>query len=120
MPEVVIEEGPGNSRSRNRSSPLAQTETAIAIANVKSVAEQPALLSNLAFSNLLANVNLSQQNAVSNQQSLNEVGVSVVGKVVQLLTSLGPLEAMSTSQLFTGNMVAEDIADLKAAVSAKL
>jgi hypothetical protein len=31
----------------------------IAIGNVKSVAEQPAMLSNLAFANLISNVNLS-------------------------------------------------------------
>lgn len=90
----------------------------VAIANAKSVAEQPAILANLALSNVIANINLAQQNAVSNQQALNEIGVSVVGKVVNLLTTLGPLEAMSAEKVLTGNAVAEEIADLKAALQA--
>lgn len=84
-------------------------------ADAKSVAEQPAILSNLALANLIQNINQAQQNAVSNQQAMNQVSVAVVGKVVSLLTTLGPLEAMSAQQLLTGNAVAEEIADLKAA-----
>lgn len=90
----------------------------IAMANVKSVAEQPAMLANLALSNLIANVNLSQQNAVSNQQALNQICLTVVGKVVNLLTTLSPLEAMSDEKVLTGNAVAEEIADLKASLQA--
>lgn len=88
---------------------------AISISNAKSVAEQPAMLANLVFANLAQNVNLSQQNAVSNQQSMNELGVVVTGKTVNLIANIGPLEAASITQLFTGNTVAEEIADLKAA-----
>ena len=65
----------------------------IAIGNVKSVAEQPAMLSNLAFANLVNNINLSQQNALSNQQAMNQLALSVTGKIVNMLSSLGPLEA---------------------------
>lgn len=89
-----------------------------AVADLKSVAEQPAILSNLALANLIQNVNQAQQNAVSQQQAMNQISVAVTGKVVNLLTTLGPLEAMSAQQLLTGNAVAEEIADLKAAVGA--
>ncbi|NQZ57605.1 MAG: RebB family R body protein [Lentisphaeraceae bacterium] len=54
----------------------------VAIANLKSISEQPAMLSNLAYSNIVSTINLSHQNAVSNQQSLNELGVTVLGKAV--------------------------------------
>lgn len=59
----------------------------IAIENVKSVGQQPAMLSNLAFSNLVNNTNLSQQNAVANQQAMNEIGVAVVGRIVNYISN---------------------------------
>jgi hypothetical protein len=40
----------------------------------------------------------------------------VVGKVVGMLTQLGPLEAMSAQQVLTGNSTAEELAELKAAL----
>jgi hypothetical protein len=89
---------------------------AISISNAKSVAEQPAMLANLAFGNNTSNANLSQQNAVSNQQAMNELNVVITGKAVNLVANLSPMEAVSTSQLFTGNTVAEEIADLQASV----
>jgi hypothetical protein len=99
--------------------PLEQTETALVIANVKSVAEQPAMLCNLMFGNLVNNTNLGQQNALANQQASNEVGRSVTGKVVNTILNLGPLEAMSALQILTGQEVAEQKMDLEAANSLK-
>lgn len=89
----------------------------IAIGNVKSVAEQSSMLSNLAFANLLANVNLSQQNAVSNQQAMNQLGITVTGKVVNLVANLSPMEAVAVVKMDTGNDMAQQISDLKAAVA---
>jgi hypothetical protein len=86
----------------------------IAIGNVKSVAEQPSMLSNLAYANLISNVNLSQQNAVSNQQSFNQLGVTVTGKVVNRVSTLSPMEAVAVVKLDTGNDIAEQMADLGA------
>jgi hypothetical protein len=86
----------------------------IAVANVKSVAEQPAMLSNLAYANLVSNINLSQQNAVSNQQAMNQLLITVTGKIVNMLANLSPLEAAAATGLFTGDDLASRIADLKA------
>ena len=80
---------------------------AIAVGNVKSVAEQPAMLSNLAFANLISNVNLSQQNAVSNQQAMNQLGVTVTGKIVNLVANLSPLEAAAVEHLFADREAAD-------------
>ncbi len=100
------------------SQPLPEEITqSIAIANAKSVAEQPATLSNLMLGNLVQNTNQSQQNAVSNQQNVNGISQAILSKVVNLLTTLGPLEAMSTQQILTGNAVAEELGDLKATVA---
>lgn len=93
-----------------------QITDAVATSSVNSIASQPAILSNVMLANLIQNINISQQNAVSNQQALNELGVAVLGKSVNLLTTLGPIEAMSVQQVLTGNVVAEDIAQLKAAI----
>ncbi|HYP26388.1 MAG TPA: R body protein [Blastocatellia bacterium] len=88
-----------------------------AIHNVKSVSEQTALLSNLAYSNLITNVNLAQQNAVSHQQAMNQLQITVTAKVVNLIANLSPLEAAAAVKVDTGNDVAEMIAELKAALA---
>ncbi|MDB9516058.1 RebB family R body protein [Roseofilum reptotaenium CS-1145] len=86
----------------------------IAIANAKSVAEQPALLANLAFANVVANTNLSQQNALSNQQAMNQLAMTVTAKAVNKVSDLTPLEALAVNKLYTGNDVAQQLADLRA------
>ncbi|HEV2913201.1 MAG TPA: hypothetical protein VGX92_07785 [Pyrinomonadaceae bacterium] len=86
---------------------------AVAISNIKTVAEQPSLLSNLAFADLISNDNLSQQNAVSNQQGMSQLAIAVSGKINNLVTSLNPLQANAQAKLDTGNDVAEQLADIK-------
>ena len=98
--------------------PIADTATVVAIANLKSIAEQPAMLSNLAYANSIANTNLSQQNAVANQQAMNELGISIVGKTVNTVSNLGPLEARSAVDILTNNELAQTIADLKTTIAA--
>lgn len=90
----------------------------VAIGNLKSISEQPAMLSNLAYSNAIANNNLTMQNAVANQQTLNETGVAVLGKTVNEVSNLGPLESKSSSEILSGNTIAEQISALKASVQA--
>jgi hypothetical protein len=91
---------------------------AVALAGVNSVAQQPAALSNLMLSNLVQNTNQSQQNAVSNQQNVNGIEQAILGKAVDLLIKLGPLEGMSAQQLLTGNAAAGALADLKGTLAA--
>jgi hypothetical protein len=97
---------------------LGETVTVIGVSNLKSVAEQPAMLSNLSFSNTVTNTNLSQQNAVSNQQAMNELGISILGKTVNKVSDLGPLEARSAVDILTNNELAQTIADLKSSLEA--
>jgi hypothetical protein len=97
---------------------LIDTASVIGITNLKSVGEQPAMLSNLAYSNTVANTNLSQQNAVANQQAMNELGISIVGKTVNNIANLGPLEARSAVDILSNNELAQTIADLKATTQA--
>lgn len=97
---------------------LSETATVIGITNLKSVGEQPAMLSNLAYSNTIANTNLSQQNAVANQQAMNELGISIVGKTVNKVSDLGPLEARSAVDVLTNDEVAQALMDIKGALQA--
>ena len=90
----------------------------IAIGNVKSVAEQSSMLSNLAYANLISNVNLSQQNAVSNQQAMNQLGLTVTGKVVNLVANLSPMEAVAVVKMDTGNDIAQQLSDIKGTLAA--
>ena len=103
--------------AKDNSSALADDiRESIAIGNVKSVAEQTSMLSNLAYADLISNDNLSQQNAVSNQQAMNQLQITVTGKAVNRVSDLSPMEAVATTKLDTGNDVAEQLADLKATV----
>lgn len=87
---------------------------AVAIGNVKSIADQPSLLANMTYSNTATNVNLSQQNAVTQQQSMNQLTTAVAGKMVNLISNISPMEAVAVLKLTSGNELAGDIADLKA------
>lgn len=110
--ERVIREEDGYVYRRSTALPDDIRES-VAIANVKSVAEQSSMLSNLAYADMMSNDNLSQQNAVSNQQGMNQLGVTVAGKVNNLISSLNPMEATAIAKLDTGNDVAEQLADIK-------
>lgn len=92
--------------------------SAVATDNRKAIAEQTAMLSNLIFSNTIANTNLSQQNAVANQQAMNELGVAIVAKATNTVIPLGPLEARSAVDVLTNDQLAQSITDFKAAIAA--
>ncbi|MEM9216684.1 MAG: hypothetical protein AAGD25_20335 [Cyanobacteria bacterium P01_F01_bin.150] len=92
-------------------------QESIAIASVNSIAAQPSELSNLSYSNALTNVNLSQQNTLANQQSVNQVGIAALGDAVNLVSDLSPMEAVAVVKMDTGNDVAQQIADLRAVLS---
>ena len=88
----------------------------IAIASLNAIAGQASGLANLAYSNTLANINLTQQNTVANQQAMNQVGESVLGKTVNLVANLNPMEAVAVTKMDTGNDIAQQVTDLKAAI----
>ena len=92
--------------------------SAVAIGNLKAISEQPAMLSNLAFSNVVNSNNLGQQNAVANQQAVGELGISVLAKGSNTISNLDPLSARSAVDVLTNNELAETIADLKAVLQA--
>jgi hypothetical protein len=92
--------------------------SAVAIGNLKAISEQPAMLSNLAFANVVASNNLGQQNAVSNQRTVGELSLSVLAGGTNTVSNLGPLEARSSVDVLSNNELAQTIADLKSTLAA--
>jgi len=92
--------------------------SAVAIGNLKAISEQPAMLSNLAYSNIVSNTNLGQQNAVANQQSVGELGISVLAKGSNTVANLGPMDARAAVEVLTNNELAQTVADLKGTLEA--
>ncbi|KAF1007444.1 MAG: hypothetical protein GAK28_01786 [Luteibacter sp.] len=95
-----------------------QIVSAVATGNLKAISEQPALLSNLAYANVVATNNLGQQKAVSNQQAGNQVNAPIVAKAVNTVSDLGPMDSRSAVDVLTNDELAQTIADLKSAVEA--
>ena len=89
----------------------------IALGSFCGIAGQPSSLSNLAFSNTIANNNLTQQNTVANQQAMNQVAKAVLGDAVNLVANLSPMEAVAVVKMDTGNDIAQQLTDLKAAIA---
>ena len=95
-----------------------EVASAVAIGNLKAISEQPAMLSNLAFANAVSSTNLGQQNAVSNQRAVSELGISTLARGSNTVSSLGPMEARAAVAVLTDNGLAETIAALESAVQA--
>ncbi len=68
----------------------------IAIANAKSIGEQPAILANLALANQILNNNLQQQMLISNQQAMNQITMATMAKCVTLIVGGDGKEASAT------------------------
>ncbi|RTL24398.1 MAG: hypothetical protein EKK52_01310 [Burkholderiales bacterium] len=92
--------------------------SAVSIGNLKAISEQPAMLSNLAFANVVATNNLGQQNAVSNQRTLDELSLSTLAKGTNTISNLDPLEARSAVDVLSNNELAQTIADLQSSLQA--
>lgn len=60
----------------------------IAISNAKSIGEQPAILANIALANQIFNTNLAQQNALANQQVMNQVIHAALAKCVETILAV--------------------------------
>lgn len=72
---------------------------AIAVSNAKSIGEQPAILANLALANQIANTNLSQQNAISNQQAMFQLQMATLSKCVEVILGADPASTKAMQQM---------------------
>jgi len=93
----------------------AQITDAVTQANVKVIADAPAQAMATVYQLLAQTVGLSIQNSVANQQNNNTIDTSVTTQGVNLLYTLPVAsDARGTTEIFSGNALAETLADLKA------
>lgn len=85
---------------------------AIASSTAISVGEQPAILANLALANQIANTNLAQQNAISNQQAMFQLELTIVSKCVELIANISPASTNAAQQLAAFQKVMEMFSQL--------
>ncbi|MBN2069313.1 MAG: hypothetical protein JW739_06725 [Opitutales bacterium] len=95
---------------------LGETTSVINTSSLMTIAGNPAEASDLSLNNAISQRNLSQQNAVSNQQRVQSLGLSVLGKTVRKVSAPTVLEARSSMDVISGNEMAETLASLKAAI----
>lgn len=81
--------------------------TSVASTNFKTMGEVPAFYTGIGMAN-----------AMSHQQALNTITLSVVGSISKYLTQADPEESMSALKLLSGNDAASQIANLTAALGA--
>lgn len=72
---------------------------ALAIVNALSIGEQPAILANLALANQILNQNLEQQEAIANQQAMNQIQMATVAKAVELIANIDPVDENAVARL---------------------
>jgi len=109
---------PASTRRPDLDPSLVALNGVLAVTSLNSNAGQPARLTNLTQSNIVANVNRSAQNAVSNQQAHSQLALTVLGKAVNNVQNLGPLETRASLDALTQNTLAQELADLSAVIAA--
>ena len=87
-------------------------------ANVKVLADAPAQALASVFQVTAQSVGLAMQNAVANQQGMNTIDTGVTTQAVNLIYSI-PVAAgaRGTNEIFSGNALAETLAELKAVLA---
>jgi hypothetical protein len=94
-----------------------QITDSVTQANVKVLGDAPAQAIGTLYQIMAQAVGLSMQNAVANQQNMSTIDTGVTTQGVNLLYSL-PVAAgaRGTNEIFSGNALAEMLAQLKATV----
>jgi hypothetical protein len=87
-------------------------------ANVKVLADAPAQALGTVYQVTAQTVGLAMQNAVANQQGMNTIDTSVTTQAVNLIYSI-PVAAgaRGTNEIYSGNALAETLAELKAVLA---
>src|SRR2546421_684183 len=75
-------------------------------------------MANLGFGNAVINNGMASQNAVANQRAISQVGLMAVGKAVQMVSTLTPLQARASQDVLTDNPLASSIAAEKSVTPA--
>jgi hypothetical protein len=91
--------------------------TAVALASM-GVAQQASALCNLAFSNQVGSTAVGAQGQVAHQDAMNRLRQLTLARAVSGVRAAGPLAARPAVFVLSSNAMAQDLADLQAAVKA--
>ena len=106
--DIVIEDG---SPKKN---PVIE---AVALTGL-ATAQQASAVSDLAFSNQVSSTGMAARSQVANQDAMNRLHHGILSKAVASVQAPGPVTARSAVDMLSSNALAQEIADLKAAVAA--
>lgn len=82
------------------------------------VAEQAAMLTNLAYSNAVTSRDIGGKAQLANQDAQNKLRISILANAVNRVQDNHALQARSAVDVLTNNELAQAIADLKATLAA--
>lgn len=82
------------------------------------MAQQSSALSDLVYANQVSSNDLGAKSQVANQDAMNRLRQTILADAVTRVQALGPTAARAAVATLTSNALAQEIADLKAAVEA--
>lgn len=106
--EVVVEEGVSQGRGT-----MAAVATGLLVSSLL-----PSAIADLAFGNQVSTTDLASKSQVAHQDANNRMRQAILARAVTSVQSLPPVEARSDVFVFSSNEAAQDLLDLKSAVSA--
>jgi hypothetical protein len=82
------------------------------------VAQQSSALSDLCYANQVSSNDVGAKSQVANQDAMNRLRQAILANAVTRVQDLGAATARASVAVLTSNALAQEIADLKAAVEA--
>lgn len=89
-----------------------------AVEDLLAIAQQGAMVSNLAFANQVRNTDLAGQTQLARQQGISQLRLAILAKAAGRVQTLSALEARAVVEAISGNELAQTLADLRATVAA--
>lgn len=100
-----------------RTPPAPPPAVGAVVDSLLAMAQQSALVSNLAFANQVRNTDLAGQSQASRQQGMDRLRLSVLAQATGRIQALAPVEARAVVAVLTDDAAAQTLADLRATVA---
>ena len=88
------------------------------VASLLAVAQQGAMVSNLAFANQVRNTDLAGQSQAARQQGMDKLRLGILAKAAGRVQAPSAAGSRAAVEVLTGNEAAQTMADLRAVVPA--
>ncbi|MEO6278179.1 hypothetical protein [Roseateles sp.] len=88
-----------------------------AVEDLLAIAQQGAMVSNLAFANQVRNTDLAGQTQLARQQGMSRLRLAILAKAASQVQVASAKEARAAVEAFSGNETAQALADLRAVLA---